>query len=40
MISEFMADNDNALNDEDGDSPDWIELTIPLPNRRASPIGI
>ncbi|MCP5522229.1 MAG: lamin tail domain-containing protein [Verrucomicrobiales bacterium] len=25
-ISEFMADNDNTLNDEDGDHSDWIEL--------------
>lgn len=25
-ISELMADNDNTLPDEDGDSPDWIEL--------------
>jgi len=26
IISEFMASNDNTLNDEDGDSSDWIEL--------------
>jgi len=26
VISEFMADNDRTLNDEDGDSSDWIEL--------------
>lgn len=25
-ISEFMADNNNTVLDEDGDSPDWIEL--------------
>ena len=25
-ISEFMADNNNTLNDEDGDNPDWIEI--------------
>lgn len=29
MISEFMADNDETLNDEDGDSSDWIELYNP-----------
>ncbi len=29
IISEFMADNDNALNDEDGDSSDWIEIYNP-----------
>jgi hypothetical protein len=26
MISEFMADNRHTLNDEDGDSSDWVEL--------------
>lgn len=26
FISEFMADNDRTLNDEDGDSSDWIEI--------------
>ena len=26
MISEVMASNDRSLEDEDGDSPDWIEL--------------
>ena len=26
MISEFMADNHRTLNDEDGNSSDWIEL--------------
>ncbi len=25
-ISEFMAENDRTLNDEDGDSSDWIEI--------------
>jgi len=25
-ISEFMADNDNTINDEDGDASDWIEI--------------
>src|SRR5688572_22412787 len=25
-ISEFLAENDGGLRDEDGDSPDWIEL--------------
>ncbi|MGZ8899941.1 MAG: CotH kinase family protein, partial [Limisphaerales bacterium] len=29
MISEFMADNDNTLNDEDGDNSDWIEIFNP-----------
>lgn len=29
MISEFMADNKKTLNDEDGDSPDWIEVFNP-----------
>ena len=28
-ISEFMADNDNTLNDDDGDSSDWIEIFNP-----------
>lgn len=32
MISEFMADNDETLNDEDGDSSDWIELYNPTAN--------
>ena len=26
IISEFMADNEDTLNDEDGDESDWIEL--------------
>ncbi len=26
LISEFLASNDSDLKDEDGDSPDWIEL--------------
>ena len=25
-ITEFLADNNNSLNDEDGDAKDWIEL--------------
>ena len=29
VISEFMADNDDTLNDEEGDSPDWIEISNP-----------
>ncbi|MHB9009881.1 MAG: lamin tail domain-containing protein, partial [Limisphaerales bacterium] len=29
MISEFMADNDNTLNDEEGEASDWIELFNP-----------
>ncbi len=28
-ISEFMADNSNTLEDEDGDSSDWIEIYNP-----------
>lgn len=31
MISEFMADNDETLNDDDGDSSDWIEIFNPNP---------
>ncbi len=31
MISEFMADNDQTLNDEDGDNSDWIEIFNPNP---------
>ena len=30
-LSEFMADNRGGLGDEDGDSPDWIEITNPGP---------
>jgi hypothetical protein len=26
IISEFMADNDGTINDEDGDASDWIEI--------------
>ncbi len=26
LITEFVADNDNSLLDEDGDDPDWIEI--------------
>ena len=26
VISEFMAENDGGLVDQDGDTPDWIEL--------------
>lgn len=29
IISEFLADNENSLRDEDGDRPDWIELFNP-----------
>ncbi|MBM3845221.1 MAG: hypothetical protein FJ405_02905, partial [Verrucomicrobia bacterium] len=29
LISEFMSANDRTLTDEDGDSPDWIELHNP-----------
>ncbi len=32
VISEFMADNNSAIYDEDGDSSDWIELFNPGPN--------
>jgi len=30
-ISEFMAENKGGLEDEDGESPDWIEITNPGP---------
>lgn len=36
MISEFMADNDDTLNDDDGDSSDWIEIH----NAGTTPIGL
>src|SRR5438552_3733854 len=26
VISEFLAENDGGLRDQDGDTPDWIEL--------------
>ena len=26
MISEFMAVNDGTVQDEDGDTPDWLEI--------------
>lgn len=29
VISEFLADNDNGLQDEDGDTSDWIEIHNP-----------
>jgi hypothetical protein len=29
LISEFMADNKDTLNDEDGDSSDWLEIFNP-----------
>jgi hypothetical protein len=32
MISEFMADNNDTLNDENGDSSDWIEIFNPTGN--------
>ncbi|HEX7860941.1 MAG TPA: lamin tail domain-containing protein [Verrucomicrobiae bacterium] len=32
MISEFMADNNNTLNDENGDNSDWIEIFNPTAN--------
>lgn len=36
IISEFMADNDNTLKDEEGDSPDWIEIFNPT----SSPVDL
>ncbi|MCX8157621.1 MAG: lamin tail domain-containing protein [Verrucomicrobiae bacterium] len=36
VIHEFMAENDGWLEDEDGDSPDWIELY----NDAASPMPL
>lgn len=32
MISEFLADNDDSMRDEDGDASDWIELFNPTPD--------
>src|SRR5262245_55781903 len=29
IISEFLADNDGGLKDEDGDDQDWIEIYNP-----------
>jgi CotH protein/lamin tail-like protein/Fn3 domain-containing protein len=29
LLNEFMAENDRTLNDEDGDSEDWIEIFNP-----------
>ncbi len=29
IISEFVTDNNNSLEDEEGDSPDWIEVMNP-----------
>lgn len=36
VISEFMADNDRTLTDEEGDSSDWIEILNPS----SSPINL
>ncbi len=36
VISEFMASNSETLNDEDGDSEDWIELF----NQSGSPLNL
>ncbi len=36
IISEFMADNENTLADEDGTFPDWIEIW----NSTASPVNL
>jgi hypothetical protein len=32
MISEFMADNNDTLNDDDGDDSDWLEIFNPTAN--------
>ena len=32
IISEFLADNDGGLRDEDGDDADWIEIYNPDPD--------
>ena len=32
VISEFLADNDGGLKDEDGEDQDWIEVSNPDPN--------
>ncbi|MDP7062301.1 MAG: CotH kinase family protein [Planctomycetota bacterium] len=31
VVSEFLASNQGSLEDEDGDSPDWIEIYNPRP---------
>ncbi len=36
LISEFLADNESGLKDEDGDTSDWIELY----NRGAEPVDL
>ncbi|MDB4562949.1 lamin tail domain-containing protein, partial [Akkermansiaceae bacterium] len=36
IISEFMASNSGTINDEDGDSSDWIEIHNP----DASPVDL
>ena len=36
MITEFVADNSGGLQDEDGDSPDWVEIY----NNDASPVDL
>jgi len=36
ILNEFMAENDGGLRDEDGDSPDWIELY----NDSALPVSV
>jgi len=36
IISEFLAENDGGLSDENGDTPDWIELF----NSSASPVNL
>jgi hypothetical protein len=33
IISEFLAENDGGLDDADGESPDWIEITTILRSR-------
>jgi hypothetical protein len=35
-ISEFLAENDGSLADQDGDSPDWIEIR----NQSAAPVNL
>lgn len=36
VINEFLAENDGGLSDENGDTPDWIELF----NNSGSPVNL
>ncbi len=39
VISEFMADNDTTIADEDGDFPDWIEILNPADGEPVDLLG-